>query len=143
MSAEASAERPALSLEVARRLVLAVVADPAAASLACAVVDGAGHTIALERTAATPFLTAEIAVAKARASALLGRATAETSARSAEVPDLYRTLAELSGGPMLHVAGGIPIRVGERLVGAIGVSGGVPTDDAELAMAALTEVGLL
>lgn len=141
MPGEPAGDITPLSLGTAQRLVRAVVRDADAPSLACAVVDRGGHLLALERTATTPFLTARIAESKARASALLGRPTSETAARAVEVPHLYGTLAALSDGPMLHVAGGVPIRVRGVIVGAIGVSGGVPDDDEAMARAALEAVG--
>lgn len=127
---------------MARELCRAVVVDADAPSLACAVVDPAGNVIALERTARTSFLTASIALAKARTSALLGRPTSLTAGRASEAAELYRVLADLSGGPMLHVAGGLPIGAGGAIIGGLGVSGGSPEDDERLALAALEAAGL-
>lgn len=141
LSADAASELPRLDLASARVLCRAILADVDAPSLACAIVDAAGNPIALERTARTSFVTAQIALAKARASALLGRPTSATAARAVEAADLYGTLAELSGGPMVHVSGGLPIRDATSVVGGLGVSGGLPDDDERLGLAALAEMG--
>ncbi|MCL6649738.1 MAG: heme-binding protein [Chloroflexi bacterium] len=119
----------AIRLAQARGLGIAVV-----------VVDNAGHPIALARMDGVNFLTGRIATGKAHAAALLGRPTAATQERAAAAPQLYHTLAELSGAPMVHVPGGVPIEREGQILGAVGISGGTPDQDRELAELALAHV---
>lgn len=105
--------------------------------MAVAVVDASGHLVASGRMDGANFLTMEIALAKARAAALLGQPTSATAERAPAARQLYDTLAALSGGPMVHVAGGLPVLLAGAAIGGLGVSGGLPDEDQRVAEAAL------
>lgn len=122
-------------------LALAVAARDAATKsglhLAIAVTDEGGHLIAFERADATPFLAAEVAVNKAWTAASFGLDTMiwnQVVAQPATAP--------LANHPrVMPVGGGVPIVVGGRVVGGIGISGGNAQQDHDVAIAALKATG--
>lgn len=122
-------------------LALAVAARDAATkiglNLAIAVTDEGGHLIAFERADATPFLAAEVAINKAWTAASFGLDTMiwnQVVAQPATAP--------LANHPrIMPVGGGVPIVMGGRLVGGIGISGGNAQQDHDVAVAALQAAG--
>ena len=122
-------------------LALAIAARDAATKaglhLAIAITDEGGHLIAFERADATPFLAAEVAVNKAWTAASFGLDTMiwnQVVAQPATAP--------LANHPrVMPVGGGVPIVVGGRLVGGIGISGGTAQQDHDVAAAALAAAG--
>lgn len=122
-------------------LALAVAARDAATEvgldLAIAVTDEGGHLIAFERADATPFLAAEVAIDKAWTATSFGLDTMvwnQVVAQPATAP--------LANHPrVMPVGGGVPIVVGGRVVGGIGISGGNAQQDHDVAVAALQAAG--
>ena len=122
-------------------LALALAAREAASrldlNLAIAVTDEGGHLVAFERADATPFLAAEVAVNKAWTAASFGLDTMvwnQVVAQPATAP--------LANHPrVMPVGGGVPIVVGGRVVGGIGISGGTAQQDQDAAEAALRALG--
>jgi uncharacterized protein GlcG (DUF336 family) len=122
-------------------LALAVAARDAAAkiglNLAIAVTDEGGHLIAFERADATPFLAAEVAINKAWTAASFGLDTMTWNQVVAQP-----ATAPLANHPrVMPVGGGVPIVVGGRMVGGIGISGGNAQQDHDVAVAALKAAG--
>jgi uncharacterized protein GlcG (DUF336 family) len=73
---------------------------------------------------------------KAYTAAILGEPTIELQKRLTADPSL-----KFPGDPMfLFLGGGVPIRVGSELIGALSVGGGTPEQDAECAQAGLERV---
>lgn len=50
---------------------------------------------------------------------------------------LFHTLPTALDRPLLFIAGGVPVRRDGRLIGAIGVGGGAPEQDHEIATTAV------
>ena len=103
-----------------------------------AVVDDGGHLLWLQRLDGAAPISAEIAPAKARTSAL-GRRESK----------IYEDM--INGGrvsflsaPALQgmLEGGVPIIVDGQVVGAVGVSGVKSTEDARIARAGIAALGL-
>ena len=101
-------------------------------SMAFAIVDPAGGLVLFHKMDGTQNGSIEVAVAKARTSALFRRPTRIFSDSVAA----GRT-AVLSLPGVVAIEGGVPIIVAGRVVGAIGVSGGTSEQDGEIAAAAL------
>jgi uncharacterized protein GlcG (DUF336 family) len=122
-------------------LALAIAARDSATrlglDLAIAVTDEGGHLIAFERADATPFLAAEVAIDKAWTATSFGLDTMiwnQVVAQPATAP--------LANHPrVMPVGGGVPIVVGGRVVGGIGISGGNAQQDHDVAVAALEAAG--
>jgi glc operon protein GlcG len=95
-----------------------------------AVVDPAGELVALRRTEGAQVASARVAVDKARTAAIFVRPSREIE-------------EQVSGGRIgalaLHGAaaltGGIPLKVGDDVVGAIGTSGESPDEDEAISLA--------
>ncbi len=99
-------------------------------SVTIAVVDDGGHPLALERLDGCAPASAYIAVEKARSAALGRRETRDYE----EMVNAGRT-AFVTAPLLTSLEGGVPLRVDGQVVGAIGVSGVKPGQDAQVAMA--------
>jgi glc operon protein GlcG len=124
--------RLTLTLEAAR---LAVAAAERRAlgeglSMCIAVVDDGGNLVLFQRIDGTQIGSADVAIGKARTAISFRRPTKVFEDRVAEG---WNALLSLPGSIALE--GGVPLIVAEQLVGAIGVSGGSPTQDGQVAMA--------
>ncbi len=127
--------RPILTLEAARSIAGAAEAKARAEGWPCviAVVDGDGLPILLERMddAAVPA-GVDIAPGKARTAALFRR----PSGALEDAVNGHRPAA-LSARGFVLMRGGVPISVGDQIVGAIGVSADTPEHDEVIAKAGL------
>lgn len=141
--AQALERVPVLSLEVAEKVAAAVKAKAVEKGwkMNVSVVDSGANTVLFERMDGAPLGSGQHAQMKAELSARFGQST--------------RWAGELAwgkdnkGGPLPGVAdlpgfvtfpGGLPIKVGEYTVGAVGVSGSLPENDEICAQAGLDAV---
>lgn len=125
--------KPVLTLEQARAMVDAACAAAArdGLTMSIAVVDDGGYLLNLARMDGAGLLTAKVAMEKARTAALL-RATSRILAnRIADEPALLRLT------DYLPMAGGLPVKVENQCIGAIGVSGGNAEQDERIATAGI------
>lgn len=113
------------ALEIARGAVEACSAK--SFNVAAAVVDRSGVVRALLRADRAGPHTVESARAKAYTSASLRNATAAV-AEAVEKNPAQRNLGQIPG--FLLLGGGLPIRVGDEVIGAVGV-GGAPNGQAD------------
>ncbi|MDH0646111.1 heme-binding protein [Pseudomonas sp. GD03858] len=95
-----------------------------------AVVDDGGHPLALERMDGCAPASAYIALEKARSAALGRRETRDYE----QMVNGGRT-AFITAPLLTSLEGGVPLRVDGQVIGAIGVSGVRPEQDAEVAKA--------
>lgn len=98
-----------------------------------AVSDAAGHPVALARGRSWhgPYM----AMGKARLAAAFRKPTADLIERWQERPLFPQSLVSVLPGEITLNPGGYPLFEGETFVGAVGVGGGTPTADHELAAA--------
>ncbi len=101
-------------------------------AMAVAIVDPSGNLIYFEKMDNTQLASANIAVQKARAAALLKRPTKALQDALAAGGEGLRILGLPDSVP---VEGGIPLIVDGKIVGAIGVSGQASNQDAQCAQA--------
>lgn len=123
---EAAARIVAAGLQIAERhgvRAVVAVADPSMALVAFGRADGA-----------TPH-SSETSQRKANTSASTRKPTA------AMAPDLSVALEHGSGGLLTSIKGGVPLAFGGVHVGGIGIAGGRPDQDAEIAVELLAAVG--
>ena len=102
-----------------------------------AVVDRAGRLrVFLQADKANPH-NLELARRKAYTARTFGRTSAEWTKRTAETPEIaaQRELADV-----IALRGGVPIKVGDETIGAVGVSGSSAEGDEKCAMAGLAKV---
>jgi uncharacterized protein GlcG (DUF336 family) len=127
-------EKKALTLDGARQIIATAVGEARrlkAPGGVIAVVDDGGNLIALERLDGTFVAGANISIGKARTAALFKRPT-----RAFEDIIKNGRTAMVALPDFTPLQGGIPIVVGEEIVGGIGVSGAATAQqDEELALA--------
>jgi glc operon protein GlcG len=130
--------RPFLTLEVARRIVDAALAEAERRELDHLVVtvcDQAGFLIAFARQDDAEPAAIEMCLAKARTAAIFTRATKEWKQR------LLDGNTWVLGMPEMHpIEGGQNIVVAGRTVGAVGIGGGSGVIDTEIGTAAIAAV---
>jgi glc operon protein GlcG len=129
--------QPTLTLEGAKRAVAAAMAyarSHGAPGAAVAIVDAGGHTICLERLDGTFPASADVSIGKARTAANFGRPTRGMEDSINKNRPALAAVAAVT--PFTPLQGGIPIVVGQQVVGAIGVSGAASAQqDEEIAIA--------
>jgi glc operon protein GlcG len=127
-------ERKALTLEGARQIIATAIGEARrlkAPGGVIAVVDDGGNLMALERLDGTFAAGASISIGKARTAAIFKR---PTKAFEDIIKNGRTAMVALSDFTPLQ--GGIPIMIGEEVVGGIGVSGAASAQqDEELALA--------
>jgi glc operon protein GlcG len=125
-----------ISLADARKVIAAATAeaDNNKWPVAIAVVDGAGHLVAFDRLDNTQYGSIEVALQKAKTSALFRR---PTKVFEDNVAAGGATLKVLKLPDALPIEGGLPILRDGKIIGAVGVSGVKSTEDAEIATAGL------
>lgn len=144
----ADAPRPvapptALSLREARVIIDEAVAYARDKKLTMTVVilDEEGQLISADRMEGASFHLERFAKGKALASLIMRDSTEAAGALAKTRPDRYFGIMNMYPGEVYLVGGGLPLSVGNRLVGAVGVAGlpqGVDEKAAEAGIAAWT-----
>lgn len=112
--------------------------------LAVAVLDAAGHPLAVLRDEQASFLRPQIATGKARGCLGMGMGGRELARRAQAMPAFFDAINSLTGGEVIPVAGGVLIRSPEgRILGAIGISGDTSDNDERCALQAIDLAGLV
>lgn len=97
------------------------------------VLDAGAHQKAFHRMDGAVLGSIDVAIGKARTSVLFGltsEAVWDYCKPGAPAPGLER-----SNGGLMPFPGGVPLTTPASLIGAVGVSGGSPAEDAEIARA--------
>ena len=123
-----------ISLPEAKRILAAAQAEATRNnwSVAIAIVDSGGHLVAFERMDTTQYGSVVVAQDKARTAAAFRRPSKAFQDMVAAGGEGVRMLA-LPGA--LPIEGGLPLVVGGKIVGAIGVSGATSAQDGQMAAA--------
>jgi uncharacterized protein GlcG (DUF336 family) len=103
-------------------------------SMAVAIVDISGDLVYFEKMDDTQAGSVDVSIAKARSAARFKRATKVFQDGVAAGGEGLRILALTGAVP---IEGGVPLVVGGKIVGAIGVSGGTSQQDGVVAAAAV------
>jgi len=124
--------KKSLSLEDAKKVAAGAAAEARKNkwNLDIAIVDDGGHLIYFERTDGTMLAGADLAIGKARTAVVFQRPT-----KALEDALNGGQHAILSFPNAVPREGGLLIVVDEKIVGGIGVSGGKPSEDAQVAKA--------
>jgi glc operon protein GlcG len=129
-------EKKALTLDGAKKVIDAVKMEAKklnAPGAAIAVVDDGGNLLTLERLDGTFAAGSQISIGKARTAALFKR---ETKAFEEIIKNGRTAMVSLPDTFFTPLQGGVPITVGDQIVGAVGVSGAASAaQDQELAVA--------
>ena len=106
-------------------------------AVSTAIVDEYGDLLAFSRMEGAIKISPKFALAKAYTAGTIGMATADMAAYAVEGKPYYGMDA-LFGGELTTIAGGLPIKADDKLVGGIGVGGSADVSkDVECAKAAL------
>jgi uncharacterized protein GlcG (DUF336 family) len=133
-------ERRTLSLEGARRVLDTAIAEAARMGrhVSVAVLGDNGQLKAFAAMDGASILSTETARKKALTVIKVGKATrdfaSELKAEMAEEPELFHGMLAMEG--IATFGGGVPIRIGGQLVGAVAVSGASSADDEAIARTA-------
>lgn len=103
--------------------------------ISIAVVDQRGHDVLVVRGDGAPWFTTGVARAKAATAALMGAASGDLAGLRAAHPELLDLIGEQTTVPVTTLPGGVPVRLGADVIGAIGVSGADPDEDVAFARA--------
>ena len=106
-------------------------------TMAVAIVDTAGVLVYYEKMDNTQLGSAEVAIEKARTSALFKRPTKAMQDALAAGGDGLRILGLHGATP---IEGGLPLIADGKIIGAIGVSGGASSQDGQCAKAGADSV---
>jgi glc operon protein GlcG len=140
VSANAQLPNPygaSIGLEDAKKVVAPVIAEARKNNwtLAVAVVDTGGHLVYFEKMDGTQTGSVDVAISKARSATLFKRAT-----------KVFEDGLKGGGTPILRVdgavpvAGGIPLIIDGKVVGAVGASGATSAQDDQCAQAGASAV---
>lgn len=124
--------QPALSLEAATRIADAAQAEATRNkwNVVIAVVDDGGYLVHLRRLDNTQIGSVAVAEEKAKSAVLFRR---PTKAFADAVASGRTAVLRLPGA--IPIEGGVPLLVGDQVVGAIGVSGVMSEQDGQIAQA--------
>lgn len=130
---------PILGLDHARAILDAALAAARAEGIrvSCCVVDANGHELTSARMDGAPWFTAGVARAKARTSATMRADSGSLADLRAAYPELIVLIDNQLPFDFTTLPGGIVIRDGETVLGAVGVSGAHPDQDVACAQAGI------
>lgn len=132
-----------LTLDEATALCSAAraAADELGVPMSFAVMDPAGHLVALARMDGAPWISAEVAQGKAWTAAAYGMPSAGQKAKMEPMPNFAGALSAMTHGRFTPQTGAVPIYGDGELLGALGASGGTGEQDESICTAAVTGAG--
>ncbi len=107
--------------------------------LAFAVVDAAGHLVALHRMDGAPWIAPEVAIGKAWTAAAYGAPSAAQGEKMKELHAFSASISAATHGRFTPQIGGLPITDGDTVIGAMGASGGTGQQDEDVVRSALRD----
>jgi uncharacterized protein GlcG (DUF336 family) len=124
-----------LSYEQTQKAMNAALAKAAEMSIAVsvAVVDDKGFPAALVRMSGARAFTGDVAIGKAKTSALFGNASGRVAQNMPGA--IFQAVNDATGGRAVAWQGAVPIKAGDDTIGAIGVSGSTSENDEIVAQA--------
>jgi glc operon protein GlcG len=130
---------PSINIETAKKAAAAALAEVRKNNwtMAVAVVDPAGDLVYFEKMDDTQVASTVVCQEKARSSARFMRPTKAFQDMLASGGEGVRVLRIKGAVP---VEGGLPITIGGKVVGAIGLSGGTSAQDGQCAKAGVDAV---
>jgi glc operon protein GlcG len=139
------AESKRLTHQGAKKIMATAVelAGQAGIAISCAIVDGGGHMIVLERMDGGRFHTLHSSTTKAVCAASNKRPTTAKGAVGQDLDVSHAIGLALAAGTQRWTAmeGGVPVLVDGQCIGGVGVSGGDWETDVRIAKAAVESIG--
>ena len=107
------------------------------------VLDPGGHVVCAKREDNSGIIRFEIAVGKAYGALGMGWGSRTMMERAAQTPNFLTAIVAASGGRMVPNPAGVLIRdAGNKVLGAVGVSGDTGDNDEIIAIAGIEAAGL-
>ena len=106
-----------------------------------AVMDPAGHLLALVRMDGAPWISTDVAQGKAWTAAAYGAPSAAQKTKMEPMPNFASAVTTMTGGRFTPQTGAVPVYADGRLVGALGASGGTGQQDEDVCAAAVAACG--
>jgi uncharacterized protein GlcG (DUF336 family) len=134
-----------MDLETARTVVAAARSHGREAGfkpLTVVVLDAGGHVVAAEREDGASIGRFEIGFGKAYGALALGQGSRATMARAEQQAYFVGAAGAAIGGALVPVPGGVLVVDGERVVGAVGITGDTSDNDEAAAVAGIEAAGL-
>src|SRR5919107_1174649 len=131
----------ALSLELARRCLDAAEAQAREEGLllSFAVVDAAGHLVALHRMDGADWITPDVALGKAWTAAAYRAPSAAQGEKARDLVAFAGAISAATGGRYTPQIGGLPIVLDGEPAGALGARGATGQEDEAVVRAALEQ----
>ena len=125
-----------MKLKLAEQIGQAALAEANAMKkpMGVSVVDESGRLMYFARSDGAGFFTFDTSQAKAAVAASFKRSTKEIADSKDANPLLWQSLSSVLLGQALPSPGGVPIFQDDRLIGAIGLGGGLPDEDHQCAL---------
>ncbi len=133
-----------LSLNAAQTIIAAALAEARARNakpLAIIVLDAGGHPLAFAREDGATMFRHDIARAKALGAIGMGDDTRVIAERAKGNPAFFQSVTAVVGGNIAFSPGGVLIRDGGAVIGAVGVSGDTGDCDEDCALAGIRAAG--
>ncbi|NLR70553.1 heme-binding protein [Novosphingobium sp. ERN07] len=133
-----------LTLSAAQTITSAALAEARARGakpLAVIVLDAGGHPVAFAREDGATMFRHDIARAKAVGALGMGDDTRVIAERAKGNPAFFQSVTAVVGGNIAFSPGGVLIRDGAAVIGAVGISGDTGDCDEECALAGLRAAG--
>ena len=132
-----------IGLDEAKRVVAAAQRQAAAIDkpITVVVVDTAGFPVLAERMDGARPLQVEIATAKAYTAAIMQRPGSMLKGWAESQPGFFAEVARMGHKPIVATEGALPLKRDGKLIGGVGVAGGLAGEDEAIARAALEELG--
>jgi glc operon protein GlcG len=128
-----------LTLELALRYIAAGEDEAARQELrlSLAVVDAAGHLVALHRMDGADWITPDVALGKAWTAAAYKSPSAAQGDKAKDLVAFAGAISAATGGRYTPQIGALPIVIGGEVAGAMGASGGTGAEDEAVVRTAL------
>jgi uncharacterized protein GlcG (DUF336 family) len=134
-----------ITLDQAREIMrgtLAKGAELGLKPLSVVVLDAGGHPLAFERQDGSSPGRFEVARGKAYGAVMMGLPGSALKARADEQAYFVAALNGAFDGKVVPVPGGILVKSGDAIVGAVGVTGDTSDNDAQAGLAGIEAAGL-
>ena len=134
-----------LTLAKAQTIITAALAHAREKSLApmgVVVLDARGVLKAYAAEDGTALRRADIAIGKAHGALSMGVGSRTLGKRAEERPHFFAAVSHVVGGAMVPVPGGVLLRDGGEIIGAVGISGDNSDNDEAAALAGIKAAGL-
>ena len=135
-----------LTLAQANRIIAAALqrsTDSGYQPMAVVVLDASGHTKSAQRQDGASMFRIDIASGKAWASIAMGAASRVLTQRAKDLPAFFGALASTGHGKFIPQTGAVLIKdADDKVVGAVGASGGTGDEDEAIGVAGSRAAGL-